>query len=415
MDRNTERIKPYEGSEPYLFVSYAHRDYDRVYPILRELAARGYRFWYDEGIDPGTEWPESIARHLENSSVCLTFLSAHSAASKNCRREINFALSRNIPLLTVFLEDTKVSPGLEMQISTYQSIMGYRYPDLPSLMERFGSVDVTAPCRGTAGVSAAAGESAGHTASAAPKKRWAWVAIAAALVLGAGVAIALWPKDRGVPAEAPGVVLKSTEEPTEEATEEPAIQTVPPATPFPVTPVDDEERAKAEEYLQRSRWVDHLWDEIPISPNDPMPEGYRVLLYGEWGYGSLLMYGNDEGSIRFALTDDRIPNGFPISEIPGKNDPYWSVMLYIARDTIHLNIQEYSKAESFTELITDISLYARGKSESYGDFPYSLTGNTFIFEIQLPEQYTIEDIVGAGISLGTEREDYVDSYDFYID
>ena len=220
MDRNTERIKPYEGSEPYLFVSYAHRDYDRVDPILRELAVRGYRFWYDEGIDPGTEWPESIARHLENSSVCLTFLSAHSAASKNCRREINFALSRNIPLLTVFLEDTKVSPGLEMQISTYQSIMGYRYPDLPSLMERFGSVDVTAPCRGTAGVSAAAGESAGHTASAAPKKRWAWVAIAAALVLGAGVAVALWPKDRGVPAEAPGVVLKSTEEPTEEATEE---------------------------------------------------------------------------------------------------------------------------------------------------------------------------------------------------
>ena len=117
MGADVQRVKPYEGPDPYIFVSYAHRDYERIDPILRELKARGYRFWYDEGIDPGTEWPENIARHLENSSVCLSFLSPYSAASNNCRREINFALSRNIPMLTVFLEDTKISPGLEMQIS----------------------------------------------------------------------------------------------------------------------------------------------------------------------------------------------------------------------------------------------------------------------------------------------------------
>ena len=77
MGENAQRIQPYEGTSPYIFISYSHRDYDRVEPILREMAAKGYRFWYDEGIDPGTEWPESIARHLEKSSVCLSFMSAN--------------------------------------------------------------------------------------------------------------------------------------------------------------------------------------------------------------------------------------------------------------------------------------------------------------------------------------------------
>jgi hypothetical protein len=123
--------------------------------------------------------------------------------------------------------------------------MGYRYPDLPSLMERFESVDVTAPCRGTAGATAVGG-SAGHTASKPPKKRLPWLAAAVVLVLGAGVAIALWPKDRGVPAEAPGVVLKSTEEPTEEATEE----------TVPMSPA------------------------AAIQTPGPVPEGYSVIFHG---------------------------------------------------------------------------------------------------------------------------------------
>ena len=381
MDRNTERIKPYEGSEPYLFVSYAHRDYDRVYPILRELAARGYRFWYDEGIDPGTEWPESIARHLENSSVCLSFLSSNAAASKNCRREINFALSRNIPLLTVFLEDTKVSPGLEMQISTYQSIMGYRYPDLPSLMERFGSVDVTAPCRGTAGVSAAAGESAGHTASAAPKKRWAWVAIAAALVLGAGVAVALWPKDRGVPAEAPGVVLKSTEEPTEEATEE----------TVPMSPA------------------------AAIQTPGPVPEGYSVIFHGTWDDGEILLWGDGDKNVRIELTDDRIPYGFPMSEQPGNNDPNWAVSLCVAEGyTLHFYLSARDSLSSLSNLHTEKQLTMFTVTKDLGGFRYTLTGNTFCFESRLPEDFSVQDIDLIYVLTGKENGDAAE-YFFLVD
>ena len=403
MDGNTQRIQPYEGTSPYIFISYSHRDYDRVEPILREMAAKGYRFWYDEGIDPGTEWPESIARHLENSSVCLSFMSANSAASKNCRREINFALSRNIALLTVFLEETQISSGLEMQISTYQSIMGYKYPDLPSLVARLESVDVTAPCRGTGEVATTAGGSGEHTASAAPKKRRIWFIAAAALVLAIIAVAVFWPKERAVQMD------------TATPSPEPDTKTAAPITPTPTDPPDDRILSRIEEYQQTSSdWTDHLWDQIPIAPNDPLPEGYRVLLYGEWGYGSLLMLGNDEGSIRFSLTDDRIPDGFPISPNPGKCDPYWNVILSLSNvDFLHLNIEAYERPASFAELHTSMVLFSGAKESYYDGFLYSLEDNTLIFEIQLPEQFTTDDIQKAGINLGTELNGYVDSYEFF--
>ena len=44
-------IVPYSGSEPYIFVSYSHMDKDRVFGIIRLLQGRGYRVWFDEGID----------------------------------------------------------------------------------------------------------------------------------------------------------------------------------------------------------------------------------------------------------------------------------------------------------------------------------------------------------------------------
>lgn len=393
MDEIKQRIRPYEGAEPYIFISYAHRDYDRIAPILRELAGRGYRFWYDEGIDPGTEWPESIARHLERSSVCLSFISPYSAASKNCRREINFALSRNIPLLTVFLEETKLSSGLELQISTYQSIMGYKYPDLDLLMERIASVDVMKPCGGTPGKDATVAGYYGQNAPVPRKRKALPIAMATVLVLTAAAALLL-----------PKIETGQTE--SEDVNATVAVQ---PVTPAPVLPASVEQLND-----ESDNWTEHLWDDPPITASDPLPEGYRLLVYGEWGYGSLLVYGNEHGSIRFALTDDRIPNGFPMSQIPGKNDPYWCVMLHLsAKDTLHVNIGEQYIPSSFAGLETDVTLFSENETIYYDSFPYSLTGSTLLFGIRLPEPFTADDIQAVGVSVGTELPNYVDSYDFY--
>ena len=46
-------LRPYEGTLPYLFVSYAHKNDAAVLEIISTLQSRGFRVWYDEGIEAG--------------------------------------------------------------------------------------------------------------------------------------------------------------------------------------------------------------------------------------------------------------------------------------------------------------------------------------------------------------------------
>ncbi len=117
--------KPYEGQDKYIFVSYCHKDRAQVFPVIEQLVKDGYRVWYDEGIDPGSEWPEIIAKHLNGSAICIAFITANSLNSHNCRREINFALLKKKYFISVILEPMQMSLGMEMQLSSSQSIFKY--------------------------------------------------------------------------------------------------------------------------------------------------------------------------------------------------------------------------------------------------------------------------------------------------
>ena len=146
----------YEGSEPYLFISYSHLDAGAVEPLLKELTEKGFRFWYDEGIAPGSEWPEDVARHLNGAAVVLAFISPNSMNSENCRREINFALSKEKPLLSVTLEKTKLPLGMEMQLSSHQSVLRYSYTDWQSFADKVTGSTILATCVGEAAKKGAA-------------------------------------------------------------------------------------------------------------------------------------------------------------------------------------------------------------------------------------------------------------------
>ncbi len=139
---------PYEGNKPYIFVSYAHKDSDRVFPVLEELDRRGYRVWYDDGIAPGSEWPENIAQHLDGCALCLAFISPASIASANCRREVTFALSKWKPFLGILLEKTEMSLGMEMQLSAQQCIMKYTYQSQTAFFDKVCSCPDLKPCLG---------------------------------------------------------------------------------------------------------------------------------------------------------------------------------------------------------------------------------------------------------------------------
>ena len=117
----------YKGEEAYVFISYAHKDSERVFPIIKQMHEAGYRIWYDEGIDPGSEWPEEIAKHINGASAVLLFVSPQSMDSHNVRREVTFAINLRTLMVSVYLEPTEMSAGMSLQLGLNQAVHYYIY------------------------------------------------------------------------------------------------------------------------------------------------------------------------------------------------------------------------------------------------------------------------------------------------
>lgn len=123
-------LEAYRGSEPYLFVTYAHADKDLVHAEIGRLRSLGYRIWFDEGIQPSAIWTDEIQRALENAIVVLVFLSASALESRWVRREIHVAIEQlGKQALIVYLEKTELKGGLILLLGEIQAVHRYLYPE----------------------------------------------------------------------------------------------------------------------------------------------------------------------------------------------------------------------------------------------------------------------------------------------
>ena len=64
--RRCVQWQAYKGSDKFIFFSYSHRDAREAIDVVEQLQKHGYNVWFDEGIDPGAEWDEMIARHIRD-------------------------------------------------------------------------------------------------------------------------------------------------------------------------------------------------------------------------------------------------------------------------------------------------------------------------------------------------------------
>ena len=134
-------IRPYDGKEGYLFISYSHKDIDRVMPIVSRIYELGYNVWYDEGIDPGTEWADTIALHIEECSIFIAFLTRSFIESKNCLDELDYARDKGVKQILIYLEELELTRGLAMRTNRIQAFYKYRYPDEDTFYTRFNETD----------------------------------------------------------------------------------------------------------------------------------------------------------------------------------------------------------------------------------------------------------------------------------
>ena len=124
-----ERPIAYTGENPYIFVSYSHKDSDRVWPIIARLQADRFRVWYDDGINPGTEWDANIAAHIKNCSFFLAFISENYLASDNCKDELSFVRDLKKNRVLVYLEEVTLPDEMQMRLGRLQAIYWPRLGD----------------------------------------------------------------------------------------------------------------------------------------------------------------------------------------------------------------------------------------------------------------------------------------------
>ncbi len=142
------RVIPYEGNEPFLFISYCHEDAEIAYPLIEKLASDGYRLWYDDGINIGADWPEIIAKHLIDCHACIEILTPAYAQSHNCRNEINFLVEHQKTIIPIIWSDFPLSLGLKLQLGRTQYLKKYELPSELMLYEKLYQSESILGCKG---------------------------------------------------------------------------------------------------------------------------------------------------------------------------------------------------------------------------------------------------------------------------
>ena len=136
----------YTGSEPYIFISYAHATAERVYPIIEGLQRRGMRVWYDEGLHAGAEWSKEIPHYVSQCGCMICFLSKAFLKSENCADEIFFAREKNKGPLIVYLEDMKLPEDMEFRYGRLHALKLSPNDDLEAFLDKLAVAEILRPC-----------------------------------------------------------------------------------------------------------------------------------------------------------------------------------------------------------------------------------------------------------------------------
>ena len=91
------------------FITYAHKNTAAKDELITRLSVMQQQnklvTWHDAEMTGGTKWREEIFKHLADSDILLYLVSAASLASENCNKELVEAVSSDIRIIPIILED----------------------------------------------------------------------------------------------------------------------------------------------------------------------------------------------------------------------------------------------------------------------------------------------------------------------
>jgi hypothetical protein len=129
---------------PDIFISHSSQNKDVADIICKTLEESGLRCWIaPRDVTPGVPYAEAILKGIYSSRLFLMIFSEASNASPQVLREVERAVAKNIPLLTVKIEEAPMTPSLEYFLSAHHWFVAVGVPleiRLPRLFESVNRV-----------------------------------------------------------------------------------------------------------------------------------------------------------------------------------------------------------------------------------------------------------------------------------
>ena len=115
---------------PYVFISYASADRDRVLPVVDRLEQAGVSVWIDrEGISGGASYALEIAEAIEQAKAIVLMCSEASLGSRNVKQEIALGWRFEKPYLPLLLEPVEIPKDVTYWLEASQWIEIHDRPE----------------------------------------------------------------------------------------------------------------------------------------------------------------------------------------------------------------------------------------------------------------------------------------------
>ena len=106
-----------------IFISYAHKDKERVYPLAKQFTNLGFHVWIDtQNLQGGNLWRQEIVDAISSCEVFLLCLSNHAIQSNDVRRELDLASDQHKIILPLLLEPVEIPTTMQYQLAGIQWI-----------------------------------------------------------------------------------------------------------------------------------------------------------------------------------------------------------------------------------------------------------------------------------------------------
>ncbi len=214
-----------------VFISHSAQDKGTADAVCAAFEEEAIRCWVaPRDVRPGRSFPGEITRAIQQSKVMVLIFSRHSNNSEQVLREVQLAVDSHLPIVRLRIEDVTLSDDLRYYLSTPHWLDALTPPlsqhiarletAIKELLAQSAEEQVKdGVARGAPSAELAAEKKSAPIEQKSPRNRTPLV-IATAVILAAGVAVAIWAlrPERTKEQKSVSVVAERTPEPTTSAT-----------------------------------------------------------------------------------------------------------------------------------------------------------------------------------------------------